>query len=617
MKPKYDYRQFSRIRRVGQVAFHPKDSSKVYYMSNTRGRQDLWMQTLPESNPKQLTFADEWFLGGFGFSDDGERLIFLAQYQGNERMQMFELPSQGGIPKRISLDKEKRYFPAQNGDLGDNKLLVTTDSFGQTMDVGIMDVTTGEIDMITATDTNYFAGSVSPNKKFAIVGETLSNTHNKLFLMNLETREMELITPDGAVALFSSQSWKADSSGFYFTTDYEREFRAGGFFDLEKREWELTITPEWNVAQILASRDGKWLSYLINERGYTKLHLTNLETGEKIDPDRFPTNGLIFANEFSRDGKYLSYGYEDSSKVADIHVMNLETFEEYVITDNMLGGIDPNDMVHPELVRLTSFEDDKLEFDSFVYKPRELPAGQKVPMMLYIHGGPESQQLPTYQRNGLFQILLDMGIGILAPNIRGSTNYGITFQKLIHRNWDTITGDIKACAEYMKSLDWVDESRLGVWGGSFGGFATLWAVTQLPDYWKIGIDIVGPSNLITFVKAVPPFWKPIMKGWIGDPIEDEEDLIRMSPITYIDQIKATMLIGQGANDPRVVKGESDQIVEKLREKGLDVEYVVYEDEGHGWAKEHNQKDWRKRFLQFIAKQFFDSELPMPKDEFSG
>jgi dipeptidyl aminopeptidase/acylaminoacyl peptidase len=241
----------------------------------------------------------------------------------------------------------------------------------------------------------------------------------------------------------------------------------------------------------------------------------------------------------------------------------------------------------------------------------------KVPMMLYIHGGPEAQFMPTYQRNGLFQILLDLGIGIMAPNIRGSTGYGITFQKKIHRSWDRITGDVQACAEYMQSIDWVDPERLGVWGGSFGGYATLWSVTQLPEYWKLGIDLVGPSNLITFVKAVPPFWKPMMKAWIGDPIEDEEELIRMSPISYIDQIKATMLIGQGANDPRVVKGESDQIVAQLKEMGRKVEYVVYEDEGHGWAKEENQKDWRKRFLQFVVKTFFDDQLPIPEDEFSG
>ncbi|MHA2504125.1 MAG: TolB family protein, partial [Candidatus Kariarchaeaceae archaeon] len=370
MNPKYDYRQFSRIRRVGSVAFNPQDTSKVYYQSNTRGRQDIWMQTLPQSNPKQLTFANDWYLGGFGLTDDGESIIFVANYQGNEKLQIFELPATGGIPRRITKDLDKRYFPAQGGDLGNGKMLISTDSFGTTMDAGILDRETGEIEMITATDTNYFVNSVSPDKKFAIIGEQLNNTHNILYLLDLDTREMEKITPEGAVALFGPAAWKADSSGFYFTTDYQREFRAGGYFSLTERKWDLLFAPEWNVGQILASRDGKWLSYLTNERGYTRLHLTNLQTGEKIDPSNFPTNGLIFANEFSRDGKYLSYGYEDSSKVTDIHIMNLETMEESIITDNMLGGIDPQDMVHPELARLTSYEEDKLEFDVFVYRPK-------------------------------------------------------------------------------------------------------------------------------------------------------------------------------------------------------------------------------------------------------
>jgi len=586
-------------------------------MSNTRGRQDIWSQQLPQSNPKQLTFADEWFLSGFSFIDGGDTILFNANYQGNEKNQLFVLPSTGGIPKRITKSKDHRYFYAYNGDLGEGKLLITTDEFGQTMDVGIMDYTTGEIEMLTAADTNYFAASISPDKNYAIISHTLSNTHNELFLLDLNTQEMKQISPEGVEAQFNSQDWAADSSGFYFTTDHNLEFQAGGFYDLQKQEWELRFTPDWDVLQISTSKDGNWLSYLINERGYTKLYLTNLKTGEQIDPHEFPTRGVVFLNEFSEDGQYLSYGYTDSSKVTDIHVMDLENFDEMVITDNMLGGIDPADMVYPELVHLTSLEDDQLEFDAFVYKPKGVTDGQQVPMMLYVHGGPEAQFLPTYARNGNFQILLDLGIGIMAPNIRGSTGYGITFQKKIHRSWDNITGDIKACAEYMRSLDWVDSDRLGVWGGSFGGYATLWSVTQLPEYWHLAVDLVGPSNLITFVKAVPPFWKPIMKSWIGDPIEDEERLIQMSPITYIDNIKATMMIGQGANDPRVVKGESDQIVEQLTDRGVPVEYVLYEDEGHGWRKEENQKDWRKRVLQFIVKNFFDEDLPISEDEFSG
>jgi dipeptidyl aminopeptidase/acylaminoacyl peptidase len=193
---------------------------------------------------------------------------------------------------------------------------------------------------------------------------------------------------------------------------------------------------------------------------------------------------------------------------------------------------------------------------------------------------------------------------VLATNIRGSTGYGKSYQKLIHRDWGGAElKDMEHAAIYLQSLSWVDPDRLGVFGGSFGGFATLSCVARLPQYWAAAVDIVGPSNLVTFVKAVPPAWKRMMKAWVGDPDEDAEMLREPSPITYIENIRAPLLIIQGANDPRVVKPESDQMVERLRELGRPVEYMVFEDEGHGFTKTANAlkafkatAEWLERHL---------------------
>jgi dipeptidyl aminopeptidase/acylaminoacyl peptidase len=193
---------------------------------------------------------------------------------------------------------------------------------------------------------------------------------------------------------------------------------------------------------------------------------------------------------------------------------------------------------------------------------------------------------------------------VLAPNIRGSTGYGKTYQKLIHRDWGGAElKDIEAAARYLQSLDWVDAKRMGVFGGSFGGFATLSAVSRLPDYWAAAVDLVGPSNLVTFVKSVPPYWRRWMDEWVGNPEKDYDLLMERSPITYVDQIKAPLFIIQGAKDPRVVKAESDQIVERLRARGVDVRYDVYEDEGHGFTKRQNElRAWR------AAAEFFEELL---------
>jgi dipeptidyl aminopeptidase/acylaminoacyl peptidase len=188
----------------------------------------------------------------------------------------------------------------------------------------------------------------------------------------------------------------------------------------------------------------------------------------------------------------------------------------------------------------------------------------------------------------MYQYLLNRGIGILAPNVRGSTGYGKSYQRLIHRDWGG--GDLKdfeAAVTYLHDLDWVDADRIGVYGRSYGGFATLSCISRLPHYWAAAVDVVGPSNLVTFAKAVPPTWRRLMAAWVGDPETEADFLLERSPVTYADAITAPLFVIQGANDPRVVKTESDQIVERLRARGVDVRYDVYEDEGHGFTKREN------------------------------
>ena len=209
---------------------------------------------------------------------------------------------------------------------------------------------------------------------------------------------------------------------------------------------------------------------------------------------------------------------------------------------------------------------------------------------LSIHGGPEAQERPGWGYEGLYQFLQYSGIGVFCPNIRGSTGYGKSYQKLIHRDWGgNELQDLKFAAEWLMGRKEIDGSRMAVFGGSFGGFATLSCVTRLPEYWKAGVDICGPSNLLTFCKSVPPFWLRFMKEWVGDAETESDFLLQRSPITYIDRTKADMLIIQGANDPRVVKPESDQMVDRLKQMGRSVEYMVFPDEGHGFTKSENAR----------------------------
>jgi dipeptidyl aminopeptidase/acylaminoacyl peptidase len=230
-------------------------------------------------------------------------------------------------------------------------------------------------------------------------------------------------------------------------------------------------------------------------------------------------------------------------------------------------------------------------------------------VILSIHGGPEAQERARYNYSGLYQYLLSRGFGILAPNIRGSTGYGISYQKLIHRDWGGAElKDIEHAVKYLKTLDWIDSNRICVYGGSFGGFATLSAVTRLPEHFALGVDLVGPSNLVTFAKSVPPFWKHMIKTWVGDPEEDEAMLLERSPMTYVDNVRAPLLVIQGAKDPRVVQAESDQFVERIRANGGDVRYYVDEQEGHGATRTENRLKWYQMVADYIEEYLLDEPV---------
>jgi dipeptidyl aminopeptidase/acylaminoacyl peptidase len=287
--------------------------------------------------------------------------------------------------------------------------------------------------------------------------------------------------------------------------------------------------------------------------------------------------------------------------VFDVYVADLDAGSVTRVTDNFLGGIPEAELVEPELVHFSTF--DGKQVPAWLYRP--LGATGRLPVLLSVHGGPESQERTQVTRSSSFyQYLLSRGIAVMAPNVRGSTGYGKSYQRLIHRDWggDELK-DIEHAGKWLREQGWVDAERIAVYGASFGGFATLSAMTRLSDYWRCGIDLVGPANLVTFAKAVPPHWRSSMKKWVGDPEEDFDFLMSRSPITYVEQMKAPLLVLQGANDPRVVKLESDQMVEKLRSLGLEVEYNVFEDEGHDFSKRVNQLKAYRIIAAFLFKHF--------------
>ncbi len=603
---KYRFEQFTAIRRNLGLDFSP-DGSEIAYITNTSGQFNIWRLPVSGGWPTQMTVFEEETVRTLGWSPNGEEIFFSADRHGDEFHQLYRLSIDGGWPEALTnKPKVQHHFHSECIAPDGRKLAYFCNDRAPTdMDVTIRELRSGETRTLLAGNAFYAFASWSPNGKHAVCLDVKSNTDQNIYLCDPQTGASKLLTPHEGEAVFFAGPWSPDNSGFYFVSDYGREFKGVAFYDLASKSYDWVETPKWDVEDGAISEDGRIFAWTTNEDGYSHLHLENRKTGKPLRKPKLPS-GAVTNLKFSPDGRFLAFYHAGPNHVSDLYLLDLKSMKIRRLTHSMIGGIDEKDLVDPKVVHFSSFDGRKIP--GFLYKPKGLMAGERVPAVLSIHGGPEAQERPVYSYAGFYQYLLDRGIGVFAPNIRGSLGFGKTYQKLIHRDFGG--GDLKdmeAAAEYLRTLDWVDQSRVAVFGGSYGGFACLSCVTRLPEYWAAAVDIVGPSNLVTFVKSVPPHWRRFMKLWVGDPEEDREMLRQRSPITYVHQVKTPLLIIQGANDPRVVKAGSDQIVENLRSRGIPVEYMVFEDEGHGFTKRKNEiKAWRAS-AEFLVERLVGSE----------
>jgi len=600
-KSRYQFEQFTAVRMTNGLTFSP-DGEYVAYISNTSGQFNVWKQSVKGGWPWQITTFEDNTVRNVKWTPNNE-LLFLADHHGNEMHQIHRINANGGFAEALT-DLENVRHNFSGSDLTKDGRYLAYASNGRNpadMDISVLDLETGESKTLIGGDANYSSAGWSSDGKQLLAVKHYSNTDQDILLIDVDTQEAKNLTKHDEPTVYYPAGWAADGSGFYFITDKDREFQGLAFCNLANNTVESVETPEWDIEHIDHSDGDKLRAWVVNEDGYSKLYVMNLESGQMVDMPSLP-NGTISGIGFSPGGNTLGFYINGPKHVSDLYLLDLESGGLNRLTYSMLGGVPETDMVEPKLIRFKTF--DGKEIPAYLYQPEEASADQPVAAVLSIHGGPEAQERPSYAYGGFYQYLLSLGIAVLAPNIRGSTGYGKSYQKLIHRDFggDDLK-DFQAAADYLKELDWVDGNRLGVFGGSYGGFATLSCATRLSEYWAAAVDVVGPSNLVTFAKAVPPFWKRMMKEWVGDPEEDHDFLMERSPITYVDQLQCPILVIQGANDPRVVQSESDQMVDRLKELDQEVEYMVFEDEGHGFTKRSNALiAWR------ATADFFEKHL---------
>lgn len=603
----YRFEQFAAARRqLGNIALSP-DGGEVAYIVDTSGQYNLWRQSVAGGWPYQLTLFDDWAARGLAWSPSGEQLAVMADKDGAERYQIFLVPVGGGGGDPITDRMDVQYSISPGAFSPDGSMLAYSGNERKPTDndVFLRDLSSGETRLLVEGMGFAFHANWSPDGRFVIVLDVRSNTDMDIYLVDVESGGRQKLTSNQEEAINLPGPWKRDGSGFYLMTDNGREFVGLAFCHLPSGEIEWVERPEWNVEGVDLSRDGRTLIWSVNENGVSTVHIRDLETGEERITSELPAGNLNDV-ALAPDGARAVVQMDTATRGMNLFHLDTHSGGVAQLTFGMLGGIPQDVFVEPELVHFPTF--DGREVPAFLYKPRTVEGGQ-IPVVLSIHGGPESQERPEYRYAGLYQYLVYRGIAVLAPNIRGSTGYGKSYQKLIYHDWGGADlKDFEHAARYLLDQEWVDPDRIGVFGGSYGGFATLSCVTRLPEYWAAGAELVGPSNLVTFASSVPPTWRRMTDEWVGNPETERDFLLERSPITYVDQIRCPLLIMQGANDYRVVKAESDQMVERIRSRGGTVEYLVFPDEGHGFTRRGNLLKAYRTTAEFFLERFGLSNL---------
>ena len=571
------------------VAMSP-DGVTVAYSANDGGHYNILLRPIGGGEAIRLTSFSDWSVRALAWSPSGGVLAFAADRDGDEQHQIFLVDSAGGEPRRLSTADGRQHQLMAAPFSPDGKTLVyaANDRDESVQDILIHDLATDSVRRVESIPGEMAeAVAVSPDGRWLLAGVARSNTDADAVIVDLADPDSHLrnVTAHEGEALFAPVGWLPDSSGFYVLTDENAEFHSLAMCSLSGRVSTL-VAPDWDVEQLVQTVDGATVVWVINEAGTSIPYALRLDpagpvwgAGSVVD---IPV-GVLGACDLTPDGTTLVGLFGTATRPNELTAIDLASGDVTYLTDSRPPALTEITPIAPAAVDYATH--DGRHIPAWLYQP----AGHGPhPVVLSIHGGPEAQDRAEYN-SGMTQHLLANGIGVLAPNVRGSTGYGVSYQKLIHRDWggDELK-DFEHAVTYLRTLDWVDAERIGVTGGSFGGFASLSCVSRLPELFAAGMSLVGPSNLVTFVKSVPPTWRPLMAAWVGDPDDDFDMLMERSPITYVDQITAPLMVIQGANDPRVAKAESDQIVAALRTRGVDVRYDVYDDEGHGFTKRSNE-----------------------------
>jgi dipeptidyl aminopeptidase/acylaminoacyl peptidase len=459
--------------------------------------------------------------------------------------------------------------------------------------------------LLYKNEQGYNVGAISDDENYLLLTKSITTDKNEMHLLNRKTNELKKISANEE-ATYSPEGFEPDNSAFYYTTNEGAEFSYVIKYVVATGNKEKIFSDKWDVMYFYLSENNKYRVIGINEDGRNKVLLFDHKTGKKMSFPKIPEGYVQRVNISPSEKNMIVYVASDRSPV-DLYSYNFASKKLAKLTNALNPEINPDHLVDATVVRFKSF--DGLEIPAIFYKPKI--ASGRVPALVWVHGGPGGQSRAGYSQN--LQYLVNHGYAVLAVNNRGSSGYGKSFYKMDNRNHGD--KDLKDCVwgkKWLAQQSYIDPAKIGIYGGSYGGFMALAGIIQYPQEFKVGVDLFGVTNWLRTLKSIPSYWESFriaLYDEMGDPQTDSLRLRNISPLFNTDKIKTPLLVLQGSNDPRVLQVESDEIVAGARKNGTHVEYVLFPDEGHGFVKKENQMKAARITLEFLEKHLKGGAQP--------
>jgi dipeptidyl aminopeptidase/acylaminoacyl peptidase len=588
-------------RQIGDSTWSP-DGRQIAFISNISGRSNLWLVPATGGWPTQLTISDQRQTQPV-WSPDGTWIAYTSDHDGDEQWNIFLVSPKTGDVVNITMSPESADVEAAWSPDSHQIAYATKPKTGSSYEIELMDVDTRHLRHLTKNTPKELSNAnpiFSRDGKFIVYTQShASGKDSNVFLLDLASGQSTSLTPHEGQHNFSASDISPDGKSVLLTSDAHNGYDNVGLVDIKTMKIDWLTGEKWELAAGTFAPDGKSLNWTANIDGNVNVYAYNI-ADKRVTV--LPLGGgvnTLGGNPlpYTRDGSKLLYYHNGANAPGDLWVYDVASKQSQQVTHALVGGLRSSDMVEPYLVHYPS-RDGKWTLSAYVYVPNNIQRNGKFPAIVYIHGGPAAQTVDSFNR--FVQYIVNQGYLVIAPNYRGSTGYGKQF---VDANLGDSGGgdlnDVLDAAEWIKKSGFVDPKKLIVMGGSYGGYLSMMAVTKAPDLWAAAVPIVPFVNWFTEIANEDPSLREYDLATMGDPVKNKALYEDRSPINFVDQIKAPLLLLAGGNDPRCPADESQQVADAVKKRGGTVQLKIYKDEGHGFSRVENQIDAYQRVSDFL------------------